>query len=156
MTSTMFAAYRLHDDVEPRFFPLEQSTDSSAIITDRAYDLGVRMGKGDRMRQIVYLSDDTALIHFGTLIRFLDTPAGDIDAYYAIGATEDEKDALIRMAEIATIDPTFLSEMWDYRKPIKRDGKTTPRQTHLSIALVTDLLSPGRYAATAIDSEVTL
>lgn len=154
MTPTMFAAYDLDDALAPQFFPLADTADTSSTITDRAYELGVRMKKGRMMREIVSISDDTALIHFGTLVRF---PGGHVLAMYAVGATEDDKDALIRMAEIATLDLNFMAGMWEHRKPVKRDrdGKLLPEQDHLQIALVSDLLSPARYAATAVDSEAT-
>lgn len=157
MTATMFAAYDRAGNLDPRYFPLGQTTDTSDTITDRAYDLGVRMKAGRTMREIVSMSDDTALIHFGTLVRFPDRCNVKTLAMYAIGATEDEKDALVRMAEIATLDPDFMTGMWKHRKPERRarDGKLLPGQDHLHIALVSDLLAPGRYATTAINSEVS-
>lgn len=156
--TTMFAAYDRAGHLEPRFFPLEHTADTSATLTDRAYDLGVRMKAGPTMREIVSTSDDTALIHYGTLVRFPDRYKVKTLAMYAVGATEDEKDALIRLAELVTLDPGFMAGMWKHRRPERRayDGKLLPEQDHLHIALVTDLLAPGRYAATAIDSEVSL
>lgn len=157
MSVTMFAAYDPDDELTPRFFPLADTSDSSAAIATRAYDLGVRMGKSDLMREVVSISDCTALVHFGTLVRFLDEPPGKVDAYYAIGASDDDKDALVRMAEFATLDSTFMSGMWDHRarKRGTRHGRPTPEQEHLYIALVTDLLNPGRYAATTVDQGAT-
>lgn len=158
MMTSMFAAYDRAGNLDPRFFPLGQTVDTSDTITDRAYEMGVRMKAGRTMREVVSMSDDTALIHFGTLVRFPDRYKVKTLAMYAIGATEDEKDALIRLAELVTLDPGFMAGMWKYRRPERRahDGKLLPEQDHLHIALVTDLLAPGRYAATAIDSEVSL
>lgn len=156
--TTMFAAYDRAGNLDPRFFPLGQTADTSDTITDRAYDRGVRMKAGRTMREIVSMSDDTALIHFGTLVRFPDRCKIKTLAMYAIGATEDEKDALVRMAEITALDPDFMTGLWQHRKPERRalDGKLLPEQDHLHIALVSDLLAPGRYATTAINSEVSL
>lgn len=157
MTATMFAAYDRAGNLDPRFFPLERTADTSDTITDRAYDLGVRMRKGQMMRELVSMSDDTALIHFGTLVRFPSRCKVKTLAMYAIGATENEKDALIRLAEISTLDPDFMTGIWQHRRPERRDrdGKLLPEQDRLHIALVSDLLNPSRYTATAIDSEVS-
>lgn len=154
---TMFAAYDRNGNQEPRFFALNDTADDSATIADRAYNLGVSMFKGYTMREVVGLSNASALVHFGTLARFLDTGAHDIAAAYAIGATEADKDGLVRMAEIATLDPDFMRGMWEHRRPRKnvRTGRMTPEQEHLHIALVTDLQAPARYAANVIGTEAT-
>ncbi|QPS33988.1 hypothetical protein [Brevibacterium casei] len=154
---TMFAAYDYYGEAAPRFFPLADSSDDSATIATRAYDLGVRMKAGRMTRELVSMSDDTALIHFGTLVRFPDRYKCKTLAMYAVGASEYDKDGLVRIAEIATLDPGFMVGMWDHRQPIRRDsdGKLLPEQDHLHIALVTDLQAPARYAANAIDTEAT-
>lgn len=153
--TTMFAAYDYHGETAPRFFPLADSADDSAPIATRAYDLGVRMKKDWMMREIVSVSDDTALIHLGLLIRFPERCQVGIAAMYAVGASDDDKNALIRLAEIAALDPDFMSGMWEHLKATRHDGDQLPEQDHLYIALVTDLLNPGRYAATAIDQGAT-
>ncbi|MGO2036484.1 MAG: hypothetical protein ACTH2U_08395 [Brevibacterium sp.] len=159
MTATVFAGYDPDGELTPRFFPLGQTADTSDTITDRAYDLGVRMKKGRMMREIVSMSGDTVLIHFGTIIRFpkSDKPKVKTIARYAVGATEAEKDALVRVAEIAALDPGFMAGMWEHLKATRhpRDGDLLPEQDHLHIALVTDLLNPGRYAATTVDQGAT-
>lgn len=154
---TMFAAYDYYGETAPRFFPLADSSDDSATIATRAYDLGVRMKAGRMTRELVSMSDDTALIHFATLVRFPDRYKCKTLAMYAVGASEDDKDASVRIAEITMLDPDFMAGLWMHRKPVKRDhdGKLLPEQDHLHIALVTDLQSPSRYASTAIDLEAT-
>lgn len=155
---TMFAAYDYYGETAPRFFPLADSPDDSATIAGFAHDLGVRMTKDRKLREIVSLSADTALVHLGTLIRFPQRCQVGIGAMYAIGSTEAEKDILVRLATHATIGPDFGAGMWRHLKSVRRarDGKLLPEQDHLHIALVTDLQAPARYAATAKDSGVSL
>lgn len=155
---TMFAAYDYYGETAPRFFPLADSADDSATIASRTYDLGVRMRKGRMTRELVSMSDDTALIHFGTLVRFPGEGRCKALAMYAVGSSEDDKDALVRIAEITMLDPDFMAGLWMHRKPVRRDhdGKLLPEQDHLHIALVTDLQAPARYAAAAKDSGVSL
>ncbi|WP_313450706.1 hypothetical protein [Brevibacterium casei] len=152
---TMFAAYDYYGETAPRFFPLADSADDSATIATRAYDLGVRMKAGRMTRELVSMSDDTALIHFGTLVRFPGGRKVKALALYAVGSSEDDKDALVRMAEIVRHDPSFMAGLWMHRPSFRRDdGKLMPEQDHLHIALVTDLQAPARYTATTIDQEV--
>lgn len=109
------------------------------------------------LRDLVSLSGDTALIHFGTIVRFPRNCAIKALALYAVGASEDDKDALVRMAEIVRHEPDFMFDRWMRRPSFRRDNdKLIPEQHHLHIALVTDLQAPARYTATTIDSEVSL
>jgi hypothetical protein len=154
---TMFAAYDRHGRRGPVLFPLDSNSIDSATTAGFAYDLGVRMKSDRHMREIVAVSDDTALVHLGTLIRFPARCEFDIGALYAIGSTEAEKDIVVRLAARAAIDPDFGAGMWKHLRSFRRarDGKVLPEQDHLSIAIVTDLESPGRYTATTVDSEVS-
>lgn len=156
MSMTMFAAYDHTGVIEPQFFAFDTDFTRSELITSPSGDRGIWRAKGDLDQIVVGVSDDSVLIHFGTIVAFLDSSEVDMLAVYPPSSPEHDREALDGIAQLTAFDSSFMADMREYRKPVKstRSGNMTPPQSHLCIALVTDLLNSSLYASTAIDSEV--